>query len=68
MHDGQAAQSHSEMPRRDTRVVATELPLLRGELLSGVVAAKQRMSAAHLINFPDDIFSSQPVLARKNKK
>lgn len=70
MRDGQAAQSHSETPRRDTRVVATELPLLRGKLLSGVAAAKRRMSGVHLLKFPDDIFSSQPVLAKKkiNKK
>lgn len=68
MHDGQAAQSHSEMPRSDTRIVGTELPLLRGELLSGVAAAKQRMSGVHLLKFPDDIFSSQPVLAKKKIK
>lgn len=65
MHDGRAAPSRSEMPRRDTRVVASELPLLRGELLSGVATVKQRMSGVRLLKFPDDIFSSRPVLAKK---
>lgn len=65
MHDGRAAPSRSEMPRRDARVVATELPLLRGELLCGVAKVKPRKSGVHLLKFPDDIFSSQPVLAKK---
>lgn len=46
-----------------------KLPLLRGELLSGVPAAKQWMSGVHLLKFPDDmILSSQPVLAKWKKK